>query len=426
MYYDDDDAPEFWSDEPTRPLDRIRTRLSPAGNPPMPPSRPHSPPVSGRSHTGEIPLVPARRRGTSRPGSAGRTAAASTSWTDLTTRVRDTAQQLKPRPRSHGPYDFQADEYEPGDAGARTPGRSHGSARGLTTGPDRSLAAIDPLMRRLGSLVLIIALATPVALMMRTGDAESQGLRPDESTLVTTPLTDPTLSSVSTIAVTDPLATVAAVTAAATVTAAPATPAPTVTTAAPATTAARVAPTTAAPKVCNTGYKVVRGDSWSRIAQKVGVATGDMLDANNATAKTLLLPGKIVCMPNGATNTTVAPPTTKPKPTPTTTKPTPTTVKPPAVRPTYTREEVIQMIRDIWPDHLEARAIEIANRESHYNPYAVNSCCYGVFQINYNAHKKWMPTIGVTNAAQLFDPRLNITAAYVVYQRSNSFAPWGG
>ena len=106
--------------------------------------------------------------------------------------------------------------------------------------------------------------------------------------------------------------------------------------------------------------------------------------------------------------------------------PTTTRVTAPAQRREYTKDEVIQMIRDVWPDEFEDKAIQIANRESHYNPYAVNSCCYGVFQINYNAHKPWLPTIGVTSATQLFDPSVNVHAAYVIYQRSGSFRPWGG
>lgn len=133
---------------------------------------------------------------------------------------------------------------------------------------------------------------------------------------------------------------------------------------------------------------MVRGDSWSKIAKKVGVSTQSMLDANNANKRTVIMPGNKVCLASGATNTTTAPPTTAKKPTPTpttvkkpnTTTPTPTTtrVTAPAQRREYTKDEVIQMIRDVWPDEFEDKAIQIANRESHYNPYAANSCCYGV------------------------------------------------
>ena len=285
---------------------------------------------------------------------------------------------------------------------------------------------LDPLVRRLGTLVAMIVLAVPVALALRTGSAEGESLRPADAPLATgvgvestEPATTPATLPV-TVAATEPPATTSPPTAAVTPVATPA-----ATTPAPA-----AAPVTARPApVCVLTYVVVKGDSWSRIGGKVGVSTGAMMAANNATARTLLLPGKTVCLPAGATPTTVAPPTTAPRPTPTTTKPAPAPTTPPTVpptRPTYTNAQVIQMIRDVWPDNLEQHAIEIAYRESRYNPYAVNSCCYGVFQINYNAHKPWLPTIGVTSAAQLFDPRVNVQAAYVIYQRSGSFRPWGG
>ncbi len=275
----------------------------------------------------------------------------------------------------------------------------------------------DPLARRLGALVGMIVLAVPVALALRSGNAEGEALRPATTVASTT---DPSTTAAPTVATT--VASVPATEPATTPAAPTAAPAP-----AP-TTAKRVATTAPAP-ACTPTYVVVKGDSWSRIGSKVGVSTGAMLAANNATARTLLLPGMGVCLPAGATQTTVAPPTTA-APTPTTAKPAPATTAPPATtpapRPTYTKEQIIQLIRDVWPDHLEQHALEIAYRESRYNPYAVNSCCYGVFQINYNAHKGWLPTIGVTSAAQLFDPRVNVYAAYVIYQRSGSWAPWGG
>ncbi len=285
--------------------------------------------------------------------------------------------------------------------------------------------SVDPLLRRLGVLVAVIVLAIPVALALRSGSAEGETLRPGTATLTTetiAPATDP-----ATTPVTTPVATVAA-----TVTEPPtvATPAAT----APPTTQRKavVAPTTA-PLVCRGTYVVVKGDSWSRIASKVGVSTKEMLTANRATAHTLLLPGQTVCLPDGATPTTIPSPTTAPRVTtttvkkaPATTTAAPATTAPAGPRPTYTREQVIQLIRDVWPDNLEQHAIDIANRESRFNPNAANSCCYGVFQINYNAHKRWLPTIGVTSAAQLFDPRVNVYAAYVIYQRAGGFGPWGG
>jgi len=424
MRYDKTNDRGFWDDEPTSPLQRIRSRMSPAGEQPYQPTRPYSPPA-GRSHTGEVPVV--QRRGPARPGqpraTAPRTARPAAArraqpgladmFADFTTKARQAtsraAQQLSarmPRPAVKG--------------------RSRKSAAGL-----------DPVVRRLGMMVMVILLAVPVALAMRSGDAESESLRANPADLATpteptqAPATEATQAVVAQVVVVETPAPTAATTAPTTAT-----------TAAPATTAAAVVRTAVSTKLnppsCRNTYKVVRGDSWSKIAKKVGVSTQAMLDANNANKRTVIMPGNKVCLASGATNTTTAPPTTaKPKPTatpttvkkPTTTTPTPTTtrVTAPAQRREYTKDEVIQMIRDVWPDEYEEKAIQIANRESHFNPYSANSCCYGVFQINYNAHKRWLPTIGVTSAAQLFDPLINIKAAYVVFQRSgNTFKPWGG
>lgn len=277
---------------------------------------------------------------------------------------------------------------------------------------------------RLVTLVGIIALAVPVALAVRGGDARSESLAPADTWPDTVPASiapAPSTAAPTTAAPTAPPA-------------APPTAAPPVTTAAPATTQAAAPATTAARKhlACASKYTVVRGDSWSRIAGKVDVATGDMLAANDATARTLLLPGQVICLPPGATPTTTAPPAPPTTKAPATTKPPATTVKTTTPPPntsaprTYTKDEIVQIIREEWPDHLEEKALAIVQRESRFNPLAKNSCCYGLFQINWNAHKSWLVTIGVTSATQLLDPRVNAHAAYIVYQRSGSFAPWGG
>jgi LysM repeat protein len=426
MFFDDDEAPEFWSDEPTKPLERIRSRMTPAdaapARPTARPSRPSRPfaPAPRRAHTGEVPLVPSRR-GTPRLGRAG------TSWSTLA-------------------------------------------------------AEIDPLMRRLGVMVLAIGLALPVAMALRSGEAEGQALRPDESLPATAPPTDPP----STLAA-DPNAASAAGTAADPSTAvAPLALSPETTAAAPATTAApkvcttgykvvrgdswsRIAqkvgvstadmlaannattrtlllpgnivcmpsgatntttasPTTAGsqsngPKVCTTGYKVVRGDSWSRIAQKVGVSTADMLAANNATTRTLLLPGNVVCMPSGATNTTTAPPTTRPTPT---TKPTSGGSGGLVFARKYTKAEIEKIIRDVWPAQLEEWALWQAWKESRYDNNAYNSCCYGLYQINFNAHKRWLKDYGITSPSQLFDPLVNAQMGTIVFRRMGGEWPAEG
>ncbi len=170
----------------------------------------------------------------------------------------------------------------------------------------------------------------------------------------------------------------------------------------------------------------------------------DLLAVNNATTQTVLLPGKDICLPTGAVApatpstkpATTQPATTQPKATPpkattpATTQPTtppatsaPTTTQPKPPPNTYTKAQVAQIIRDVWPDDLEDEAIRIATRESNLIPTVRNSCCYGLFQIYYSAHRAWLASIGVTSAAQLYDPRVNATTALALYN-SSGWAPW--
>ena len=91
---------------------------------------------------------------------------------------------------------------------------------------------------------------------------------------------------------------------------------------------------------------------------------------------------------------------------------------------TYSRAEVEAIIREVWPDDLEDEAVRIATRESNLIPTVRNYCCYGLFQIYYSVHRTWLAQMGVTSASQLYDPRVSATAAYALYQRSGSWAPW--
>jgi LysM repeat protein len=227
------------------------------------------------------------------------------------------------------------------------------------------------------------------------------------------------------------------------------TPAPTdpPTTPAPKKAAATTQPVTtppataaqAADQACASTYTVVSGDSWSGIASRAHITMKALLAANNATVDTLLLVGRNVCLPAGATApvppTTRPPSTTQPpattQPRPATTQPTtppvttpPASTQPPPPPNTYTRAQAAQIIRDVWPDSLEDEAIRIATRESNLIPTVRNSCCYGLFQIYYTAHRTWLASIGVTSAAQLYDPRVNASAALALYN-SNGWAPWG-
>ncbi len=159
---------------------------------------------------------------------------------------------------------------------------------------------------------------------------------------------------------------------------------------------------------CATTYAAKSGDSWWSIAERHGLPLSRVLTLNKATTTTKILIGDDVCV--AKTSSTKQAQTT-----------------PAPIRIKYTQAEVIQIIREEWPDELEERALKIARRESKFNPYAVgipNNCCYGLFQIYYRWHKTWLPNVGVTSAEQLLDPRLNARAAYRMYQRNNGWGPW--
>jgi hypothetical protein len=151
---------------------------------------------------------------------------------------------------------------------------------------------------------------------------------------------------------------------------------------------------------CAATYTVKSGDSWWRIAEKNNTNLRKVLRLNKATKATKLLVGSTVCVP---TSVQVVPPAQK-----------------------FTRAEVIQIIRDIWPDELEERALAIVQRESKFQPGAVSGsrCCYGLFQIYYRWHKNWLPNVGVNSAEALLNPQLNAIAAYRMYQRNKGWGPW--
>jgi LysM repeat protein len=218
---------------------------------------------------------------------------------------------------------------------------------------------------------------------------------------------------------------------------------------------------------CAQKYTIKPGDYWNGVAQRYGLPVKALLAANAARVSTALYAGRTLCLPAGATATTAVPVTTtapttiaapvttatvKPKVTATMEKPTSTkaaasskaitskTNTPPTTAPkttttttttmvpqrTYSRAEVIQIIRDVWPDDQEDKAIAIATRESNLVPGVRNYCCYGLFQLYYNVHQSWLGSLGVTIPAQLFDPRVNATAALALYNRSGGWGPWGG
>jgi len=154
---------------------------------------------------------------------------------------------------------------------------------------------------------------------------------------------------------------------------------------------------------CPRTYIAKRGDSWWSIAQKSNTTINRVLKLNGTKTTSRILIGDEVCVPGQVTPVATTP--TVPK---------------------YTQAEVIQIIRDAWPDDLEDRALFIAHRESKYRPGSISGskCCYGLFQIYYRWHKSWLSEVGVTSADQLLDPRLNAAAAYRMYQRNNGWGPW--
>ena len=330
---------------------------------------------------------------------------------------------------------------------------------------------IDPLIARLGGLAVVITLAAPLLLGITASgsepDANSGDALPDavagvsSTEGVTAPasseLEDATVTSANDattpaetgavssdtsesdapVAATEPTAENAAETAM--LEAAPESDgdsAATTSTPDPATTPAT------ADDICGRDYELGAGDYWIRIADAAGVSLADLLGVNNASIDTVLVPGRSICLPVGAA--TPAPPTavaatTTPTRRPAATAPArsgtstqvpattaaPTTTLPP--RPAAVPEsEATAIIREVWPDELEERALEIAWRESNHRSNVNNFCCYGLFQIYYSVHRSWLAPLGIDSAADLFDPRANAIAAYALYQRAGGWGPWGG
>lgn len=313
--------------------------------------------------------------------------------------------------------------------------------------PTPSRPMIDPLLARVGGVVILITLLVPAVLGFVSDSDPGDTLRTASEPATTDPAvaTSPEAPAVGTEPIDDTVASTAAAVA------------PTNepgTTPAPTTAEAPVAPVTAAADdpepaaeqlvvdTCATEYEVLAGDFWIRIADGSGAALADLLAVNSATVSTPLYPGSTICLPAGATRpappttastggqsspTTAAPAPTAPPSTaaPTTAAPT-TTSPPPPPASSASAAEVQAIIRAVWPDELEDRAIEIARRESNFIPTARNFCCYGVFQIYWSVHQGWLSGIGITSAQQLYDPTVNARAALALYERAGGWGPWGG
>jgi hypothetical protein len=307
--------------------------------------------------------------------------------------------------------------------------------------------AVDPLLVRFGVLVLALLLLVPLALSLRSSDDGAivtdpgVGVAPAGAAPIVDgapPASDVVAAQVPgpAVAATDPSA---------------GSPRPSVAAGDPGT----VAPTSATPSVndviqletpvtepvtadesatvsaaaerllpdCPQTYAAGVGDSWYRIADAAGITMTALLSENRATVETVILPGDVICLPGDAVipvqpTTTTAAPTTVPATT------VPATTLPPAPA---TTAEAQQIIRDVWPDELEQKALAIAWRESGYVATAYNGwCCYGLFQIYWTVHRSWLADMGITSASDLLDARTNAEAAYELYRRAGGWGPWGG
>ena len=163
-----------------------------------------------------------------------------------------------------------------------------------------------------------------------------------------------------------------------------------------------VAPTQAGAASCTEFYGARSNDSWTRIASRYDMSLKTLLSLNGAKTSTLILVGKQICV---SSQPILVIPATQ-----------------------YKRKDVVSIIREVWPDEHEENALFVANRESNFFPNVVggvNDCCVGLFQIYYSVHRSWLSNIGVTERAQLLDPRVNTQAAFALFKRNgNSWKPW--
>jgi hypothetical protein len=153
---------------------------------------------------------------------------------------------------------------------------------------------------------------------------------------------------------------------------------------------------------CTVFHQARVNDSWSRIAARYDMSLKRLLALNGTKSSTMILVGEQIC----------------------------TSDQPVIVIPdtTYKRKDIVAIIREIWPDEYEENALFVAKRESKLNPNVVggaNDCCIGLFQIYFSVHRAWLSNIGVTEPAQLLDPRVNAEAALALFKRNgNSWKPW--
>ena len=297
---------------------------------------------------------------------------------------------------------------------------------------------IDQRLLRIGAIAAVAVLAVPVALALRD-DGPSDDLRAVPSTLDTTTtvaLLGP--SPVSAVPVTAGLAVAPTV--------APASDDDTSSDSDDEAAAAAVAEEEA-PECAGT-YTVVAGDYWIRFVDSSGATLDEWLAANDAAPDTELHVGDELCIPAGAQAPTptvaetaphepatpateaaqvpapTAPPETSPPPPPPVETAAPAPVGNQASGRVATTDEVQALIREIWPDDIEERALQIAYNEAKWRPDLHNWCCYGVFALYFDfVPANLKARYGVDDPSDLYDARTNISIAYEIYLLSG-WDPW--
>ncbi len=317
----------------------------------------------------------------------------------------------------------------------------------------RRRTGVDPRLVRIGAVAAVGVLMIPIALALR--DDPDDGLRSASTGAPASIVPATTVPQVLAAPVETTVTIPAAAPTQAVAAAAPSAAATVAGASSSAGAAALAAPRPTEPACAGT-YTVIANDFWNRFPKTSGATVADWLAANHATAETPLYVGDELCIPAGAKApapppTTTQPPTTTAAPTtlaPTTTQaPVTTPAPPPPTQPPVTtaapvvtiakpptRGAVVPppatdagtveaIIREIWPDDIEDRALAIATRESKLNPGVHNWCCYGVFAIYFDMGKNFLPGLGITSPEQLLDPRTNVTAAYKLYTLAG-WKPW--
>ena len=159
---------------------------------------------------------------------------------------------------------------------------------------------------------------------------------------------------------------------------------------------------------CTRQHSAKPNDSWSRLAARFKLSLRELLAMNSASTRTAIFIGDTICVSQQPIVTQQ----------PTVTKPT----------DSYTRRQVVAIIREVWPDEHEENALLVARRESRYVPTAIGgtrNCCYGLFQMYWSVHRSWLAKLGITEPSQLLDPRTNAEAALALFRRNgNSWRPW--